>query len=56
MKLHNISFNNLGRRKGKMIFRRQAAERAYSLECEAGCGKRLLLPETQLLSSFTSGG
>ena len=40
----------------KMIFRRQAAEKAYSLECETGCGKRLLLAETQLLSSFTSDG
>ncbi len=40
---------------GKMVFQRRHAENAYSLECEGGCGKRLLLPESKLLASFDGG-
>lgn len=41
---------------GAMIFNRAAADKAYSLECAARCGEKLLLPEANLLKSFGSAG
>lgn len=35
-----------------MIFRREAAQKAYSLKCPKECGQGLLLPENILLNTF----
>jgi len=37
-----------------MVFERSPAEKAYKLTCAKGCGERLLLPEAQLLKSFST--
>ena len=37
---------------GGLIFERESSENAYSLRCPKRCGKKLLLPESNLLESM----
>ena len=37
---------------GGLIFERESSENAYSLRCPKKCGKKLMLPETNLLESM----
>ena len=37
---------------GGLIFERESSENAYSLRCPKKCGKKLLLPESNLLESM----
>ncbi len=37
---------------GVLIFERESSENAYSLRCPKSCGKKLILPESNLLESM----
>ena len=37
---------------GGLIFERESSENAYSLRCPKKCGKKLMMPETNLLESM----